>query len=923
MPKLSPEQWKQASPFLDEALSLNAQERAEWLAVFHQNNPEIAALVELLLDEHRAVAEERFLEQVPPLRPDQSASAGETIGAYSLLSPIGHGGMGTVWLAERSDGRFERKVAIKFPHISVRGHAGEGRFKREGSILARLAHPNVAELVDAGVTPAGQPYLVLEYVDGTQIDTYCDIHKHGIDARIRLFLDVLAAVAHAHTNLIVHRDIKPSNVLVTNEGHVKLLDFGIAKLLEDQSQPAEATILTREAGSVLTPAYAAPEQITGQPITTATDVYSLGVLLYVLLTGRHPTGISQSPAHLVKAIVDIEPLRPSDAITLDQTNPIAANRAATADRLRRRLRGDLDTILVKALKKDSGQRYPSVLALANDLKRHLQREPISARPDTMAYRAAKFVRRNRTAVVLTTIALMAVFIGAGVSIYQASVAQRRFQDVRKLAHTFVFDLHDEIAKLEGSTKAREIMVRTGLEYLDNLSRSAGGDLELQKEIAQAYMKIGDAEGFPTKPNLGHISDAMTSYQKAGDIFRGLAAKKTAYLPDLAKFYLEFSGFPRFSQDLKQARALNDSGLQILERLQASHALDRDSERTYINAWCRIGDIDEDLGDYKKAFSEFSRCGDLARAARRGKDPTMLSILSQADERIGTAARELGLLQLALRALDEDEAAINELLAREPQNPSLHRRSALVHYYRMLVYNDDVTPSYGDPVRALDHAKRYLAATEEMVRRDPRNTQAQFSRAIATYAVSFCLSESDPNAAVSIARNAVRMFDEMIDAGRTDYLTVSRRVRALRRLGETEFKAGRVKDALATARAALETERKIAAQDSNAEEERTLVHLLILTARVNAASGAIKEAETLLSEARESAIKMVKDRQLTNVLPLATVERALGEFYVQQRRNDEARASHQRLSELWQSFPESNDYLDIQRAASNRLLASFH
>src|SRR5262245_7386597 len=525
MPKLNPEQWKQASPFLDEVLSLSLQERADWLAAFRQNNPETAELVETLLDEHRAVAEERFLQESPRLPTGQSVSPGELIGAYRLLSPIGHGGMGMVWLAERSDGRFERKVAGKFPDVSVVGGGGEERFKREGSLLGRLAHPNVAELVDAGLTTTGQPYLVLEYVDGEPIDQYCDRRKLGVEARIRLFLDVLSAVAHAHMHLIVHRDIKPSNVLVTGDGRVKLLDFGIAKLVEDQGQPAEATVLTREGGFALTPAYAAPEQVTGSPVTTATDVYSLGVLLYVLLTGRHPAGPGpHSPADLVKAIVETEPPRPSDAIALGQSNVVAAHRAAAPDRLRRRLRGDLDTILIKALKKNPGQRYASVPAFADDLERHLRRAPISARPDTMAYRVAKFVGRNRTAVALATLALIALVGVAAIAIYQARVAQGRFQEVRKLSRTFVFDLHDEIAKLEGSTKAREMMVRTGLEYLDNLSRGAGGDLELQKEIARGYMKIGDAEGFPTKPNLGHMANAMTSYQKAGDIFRRLAAK---------------------------------------------------------------------------------------------------------------------------------------------------------------------------------------------------------------------------------------------------------------------------------------------------------------------------------------------------------------------------------------------------------------
>jgi tetratricopeptide (TPR) repeat protein len=297
-------------------------------------------------------------------------------------------------------------------------------------------------------------------------------------------------------------------------------------------------------------------------------------------------------------------------------------------------------------------------------------------------------------------------------------------------------------------------------------------------------------------------------------------------------------------------------------------------------------------------------------------------LSQADERIGTGARDLGFLQQALQALQEDETVLNELLAAEPQNPSLHRRAALVHSYRMLVYYDDVGPSFLDATHALDNAKRYLEATEEMVRSDPRNTSAQRSRAIATYSVAFYLSQSDPNAAISLARDALHMFDDMITAGRTDYLTVSRRVRALRRLGEAELKAGRVKEATVTVSTALEAERKIAAQNKiGPDEEMVLVHLLILASRIYEASGNSGEPEPLLAEANERALRMAQNGQLTNAVSLAAAEQALGEFYARVRRNEEARATYQRLSELWQKFPEKNDYLEMQRAASNRLLAS--
>src|SRR5262249_29602611 len=249
------------------------------------------------------------------------------------------------------------------------------RFKREGRILGLLAHPNIAELVDAGVSTTGQPYLVLENVEGSQIDRYCDERRLDVPARIRLFLDVLSAVAKAHANLVVHRDLKPSNVLVRTDGQVKLLDFGIAKLLESDDGSSRPTHLTQEGGRALTPEYAAPEQLKGEAVTTATDVYALGVLLYVLLTGHHPAGSGlHTPADLVKAIVDTEPTRASDIVVSTRTTPeltasIAIKRAATPDRLRRLLRGDLDTIIAKALKKDPSERYASATSLADDLRR--------------------------------------------------------------------------------------------------------------------------------------------------------------------------------------------------------------------------------------------------------------------------------------------------------------------------------------------------------------------------------------------------------------------------------------------------------------------------------------------------------------------------------------------------------------------------
>jgi serine/threonine protein kinase len=418
MPKLSPDQWLALSPRLDEALGMTDQERSIWFCTLRDEDPILARQLEILLQEHRELSEEGFLDARPVELPGAPGLAGQTFGVYKLVSEIGHGGMGTVWLAERSDGRFERRVAVKVLNIALMGKGGEERFKREGRILGRLTHPHIAELIDAGVSLAGQPFLVLEYVEGDHMDRYCDQNNLDIGARVRLFLDALRAVAQAHANLIVHRDLKPSNILVRTDGQVKLLDFGIAKLLEGEGQIRDSP-LTLEGERALTPEYAAPEQLKGETVTAATDVYASGVLLYVLLTGQHPAGAGlHTPAGLVKAILDTEPPCPSEIVAPTQTTAETADanakrRSTTPDKLARLLCGDLDTIVAKALKKNPRERYASIKAFADDLQRYLRNEPISARPDAIAYRTGKFVRRHRnsvTAALLVTLALMGTAI---------------------------------------------------------------------------------------------------------------------------------------------------------------------------------------------------------------------------------------------------------------------------------------------------------------------------------------------------------------------------------------------------------------------------------------------------------------------------------------------------------------------------------
>lgn len=931
MSVLNPDQWRAVSPLLDQALTLAEEERAGWLEARRAENPALASQLEDLLNEHQELQRTAFLEKSPNVPAANLGLAGQIIGAYRLISQVGQGGMGAVWLAERSDGRFERKAAVKFLSAALMGRGGEERFKREGAILGRFSHPNIAELVDAGVSSAGQPYIILEYVEGVPIDRYCDEHKLDVRERISLFLDVLGAVAHAHANLIVHRDIKPSNVLVSKDGHVKLLDFGIAKLLEAEGPDVAPTLLTREGDSPLTPEYAAPEQVTGAPITTATDVYALGIVLYQLLSGQHPAGSAlRSPAELVKAIVETEPSRPSTIVQPSALHAeaaatvIAAKRATTPDKLQRLLRGDLDTIVGKALKKNPQERYVSVTALADDLRRYLKHEPISARADTLAYRTVKFVQRNRVVVALATVALVAILAGSGVAIYQARIAERRFQDVRKLAHTILFDLHDEVAKLDGSTKAREMMVQTGLQYLDNLAKNAGGDLGLQREIAAAYMKIGDAQGYPTRPNLGRIADALESYRKAGDIYQRIAGKNSAYLPDLAAFYLNYGGLLRYGRDWKRARELTEAAIQTFDRLRGRQPADAQLENSYTMAWCRLGDIDEDEGHYHQAWAEFSRCDELAHAQlNRKREQQALAAVSQSTERIGTAAQELGHLREALSAFDEDEAVLRELLAAEPLNPRFHRLLAVMYQFRARVYFTDSYPNLGDPARALESARLYLETAQQMLQRDPNNTSAQSSVAIAEEKVSYSLRESDPPAAVRFARDSMRTFDEMGASKKGDQRdAVSGHAWGLLRLGEAQLKAGRLEEARSSADSALAAMREIVAQSPPHREDRVgVMEALILAGTTSAATGNPTRAESLLREARDEAQKITRPEELSSWIPLAYSEEALGNFYVHRHRTQEAHACYQHLVDLWQQFPESNEYVDGQKTYSKRLLSS--
>ena len=430
--------WAEVSPYLDEALELDAQRREPWLAALAATEPVLVAELRELLALHAANRASGFMER-SPLRNDESLT-GQQIGPYTIERLLGRGGMGSVWLARRSDGKFEGSVAVKLLDRRGLGRDAAEQIRHEASLLARLSDPHIARLFDAGVRDNGQPYLILEYVAGERIDGYCATRELLLAARLRLFLGVLDAVAHAHAQLVVHRDLKPSNVLVTPEGVVKLLDFGVAALQPlRQAQPSPIT----EGAQALTPGYAAPEQLRGEPVSAASDVYALGVLLHVLVTGEHPYGSSDAThTQLMRATLTGEP-------------PPASSRLPAAAE-RRRVRGDLDAIIARALNGEPARRYATASEFAADIRAFLGNCPVRARPATRAYVMHKFVQRHWggvLGVLLTLLVLTAATVITTLQMLEAR-QQRDFARTQLARAEAPNDLNDYLLRLPALLAAR-------------------------------------------------------------------------------------------------------------------------------------------------------------------------------------------------------------------------------------------------------------------------------------------------------------------------------------------------------------------------------------------------------------------------------------------------------------------------------------
>jgi eukaryotic-like serine/threonine-protein kinase len=664
--------------------------------------------------------------------------------------------MGTVYLGVRADDAFQKRVAIKVLKRGMDTDSIVRRFRHERQILASLEHPFIASLLDGGSTPDGRPYFAMEYVEGQPIVDYCDTHRLDTAARLELFRHVCSAVQYAHQNLIIHRDIKPANVLVIAEGTPKLLDFGIAKLLNPELT-GQTLAPTAPGLQLMTPEYASPEQVRGDAVSTATDVYSLGVLLYELLAGRLPYRLtSRAPADIVRIVCESEPIRPSTAIT--SIDPEPPGQAATgsephhestaaskpsrrltvdADRLRRQLAGDLDNIILKALSKEPRRRYASVDQFSEDVRRHLGGLPVIARKDTWGYRTTKFVRRNRAAVVTlaaTFAVLVAGIIGttwqARAARLERARAEQRFGDVRQLANAFLFDFHDSIADLEGSTPARKLVVTKGLEYLDRLAQDAGDRVDLRRELAAAYMKVGDVQGRPFWPNLGDTAGALASYRKAVSLYESIAGD-AALRRELALAYMRLSDVLTAAGDTAASLSFAQKSLAIEREVSADATDTPAARRALVASYTRVGDMLAATGNVAGALEHRRTALAIMEAVMAAAPDDVANIrqLGVAYQKLGNTlgnpnAPNIGDHAGGLAALERSSEIFRNASARYPSNAMFRRNHAVAESNAA-----DILFAMKRVDEALARERRSLAVYEGQAKADPTNAAAQNDLAI--------------------------------------------------------------------------------------------------------------------------------------------------------------------------------------------------
>lgn len=821
--------WSAVKRELVRILDLAGDERAAAVAQLQETDPELAAEVESLcaaqpesdflaspalaaLAAHAALAANAAADArsgvEPPFPAGGDASGAtqvpERIGPWRIEGEIGRGGMGTVYRARRDDGAFEQTVAVKLVRPELSSEMLRRRFLSERRILASLEHPNIARVLDGGTTAAGVPYLVLEHVTGQPVDAYADARRLTIEDRLRLFTRVCAAVQHAHQKLVLHRDIKTANVLVDDSGEPKLLDFGIAKILAPEAAEGPDDDLTALGlARPLTLEWASPEQLRGEPLTTAADVYSLGVLLFVLLSGRRPRRHGGESADTFAAAIEMAP---------PPTLHAAATGSAAPGVDRRRLRGDLDRIARKALDADSQRRYATASDFAADVERYLAGQPVEAHPDALGYRLRKFLGRHRAAA--TTALLVAASLVAATlfSLRQAHIAeleraraQRRFDDVRRLANVVLFDVQDALANVSGAIAGRRMLVENALRYLDDLAHEAGDEPELLDELATAYERIGELQGVPDWPGEGHMGEAEKNFGRALALRRRAAEVRA----------------PAVSPAAAAAEAM------LLTRIGSTFAA--------------RGDMAAALEHHRGAAAI------LAAEVQRAPTVANYQALAVAQVAVGDDTWEAGDLAAASRSYAEALASAQAGRLGDPGSTVAVRQIGVIEQ-RL----GDLATERKDWKGAGEHHGASLAADEELLRRDPEN--AELRRDLGTdlsRVGNDALGAGDAAAALAAHLRARGLREALLAAEPGDTRAQDDAAESALQSGRAFFALGRTDEGLAAARIGVTRYRRLAATDpENVHWQASFAEALSVLAPWEARTGAPARARALLDEAVE-------------------------------------------------------------------------
>jgi tetratricopeptide (TPR) repeat protein len=818
------ERWAQVKQILSRYLDLQSGERASYLAHACAGDPLLLEDVQSMLNSHDALGD--FLETPIFKCENDGAFTGSLIGNYLLREPIAEGGMGTVYRAVRS-ADFET-VAIKLVKRGMDTDFILRRFRRERQILAALDHPNIARLLDGGATEDGRPYLVMEYVEGKPITDYSDEHALPLAVRLELFRTVCSAVQFAHQNLVVHRDLKPSNILVTPDGVSKLLDFGIAKLLQPDSDATSTSV------RLLTPECASPEQVRGQSITTASDIYSLGVLLYHLLTGERPYQFTtRTPQEVARVVCESEPKRPS------ALRPIPS---------------DLDNIVLKAMQKEPARRYVSAEQLSEDIQRFLQGLPVSARKDTYGYRAKKFVGRHKAATVAVAGVALLLTAGIAATLWEAHVAklertraERRFNDVRDLAHSVIFELHDAIKELPGSTPARKLLIERGVHYLDTLAKESADDPSLQHDIASAYERVGLVQGQYGAANLGDAAGALQSIAKALDIRQSIARKKPASSNDLR----ELAGAYRLVSTQLLA---NGSPSAALTEIQKATEISQDLARRSPGDNETLSELAADydaygliqggspgsLGDVDGAAVNFGKAVAINEALLRnnplGEDTK--GALERNYVHLGTALSRKGSFQECIIDQQKSLEFARELAAGS--SSSIRGRDVAVAYNHLA----DCYEGLGDLKQTL---ASYVAGRKiylDLASGEPRNATMQSGLAVADLNVgSFLTKTGHTHEGLALMDDGVQIKERLVAADPANFTERSRLAQFYKERSEARERRGMLAAALSDSQKALTSWQLYAAQDvRNASAQVDVARYQLSVARLSTKMGLSDQAE---------------------------------------------------------------------------------